>query len=175
MEREPLVTIRIATPDDAADIARVQMGTWRTAYRDLLPAEFLAGLSVERRAITHRINLERRTPAVETFVAESEVGVIGYCSCGRSRWQDGEGELYAIYVLESSAGQGVGTSLFRRCEEWFRDHRFERAQLHVLEGNVAAQGFYERMGWEQTSSVMDEDLGGVVVRVIEYCKRFANS
>jgi ribosomal protein S18 acetylase RimI-like enzyme len=170
-----MFTIRVATPRDAGDIAQVQMGTWRTAYRDLLPAEFLTGLSVERRAVSHRINLERRTKAVETFVAESGAGVIGYCSCGRSRWQDGEGELYAIYVLESSAGQGVGASLFRRCEEWFRDHRFERAQLHVLEGNVAAQGFYERMGWGKTSSVMDEDLGGVIVRVIEYCKRFEYS
>src|SRR5688572_23600289 len=32
------VSVRPARPEDAAEVARVQVVTWRTAYRDVLPA-----------------------------------------------------------------------------------------------------------------------------------------
>jgi GNAT superfamily N-acetyltransferase len=36
--------VRPARPSDAAEIARIQLSTWRTAYRRLLPRSVLAGL-----------------------------------------------------------------------------------------------------------------------------------
>ena len=167
-----MTTIRTADVSDASSIARVQIETWRTAYRDLIPETFLAELSIERRTATHRVYLERRTPAGEMFVVEVNSGVIGYCSCGRSREDERAGELYAIYVLESLAGQGVGNSLIRGAEEWFRERGFERAELWVLEGNHSARGFYQHMGWEDSGLVKDEDIGGVIVREVKYEKSF---
>jgi hypothetical protein len=41
--------IRKATPEDARAIAEVHVKSWRAAYRDLLPQDFLQGLSVDRR------------------------------------------------------------------------------------------------------------------------------
>lgn len=41
--------VREARSDDAAAIARVHVDTWRTTYRAIMPAEFLAGLSYENR------------------------------------------------------------------------------------------------------------------------------
>ena len=38
------VSVRPAAPDDADDIAQIQVDTWRTAYRDLVPAPVLAAL-----------------------------------------------------------------------------------------------------------------------------------
>src|SRR3954465_6790486 len=35
---------RPARPEDAAEIARIQLTTWRTAYRRMFPAHVLAGL-----------------------------------------------------------------------------------------------------------------------------------
>ena len=34
-------SVRPAFPDDAAEIARLQVATWRTAYRSLLPSSVL--------------------------------------------------------------------------------------------------------------------------------------
>ena len=42
--------IRTATADDASGMARVHVDTWRTAYRDILPASVLSALSYEARA-----------------------------------------------------------------------------------------------------------------------------
>ena len=36
------VSVRPARADDAAEVARVQLSTWRTAYADLLPEDALA-------------------------------------------------------------------------------------------------------------------------------------
>ena len=36
--------VRPARPEDAGEIARIQLSTWRTAYRRMFPAHVLAGL-----------------------------------------------------------------------------------------------------------------------------------
>ena len=41
------VVIRDATPSDSRAIAEVHVASWRWAYRDDLPAEFLDGQSVD--------------------------------------------------------------------------------------------------------------------------------
>jgi hypothetical protein len=42
-----LMLIRRATLEDAAAIARVRVDTWRTAYRGIVPDEFLDNMSYE--------------------------------------------------------------------------------------------------------------------------------
>ena len=44
------VSVRPATAGDADAIARVQVETWRAAYRAIVPAAFLAGLDHAERA-----------------------------------------------------------------------------------------------------------------------------
>jgi hypothetical protein len=41
--------IRQAILEDAEAIAKVHVASWQAAYKGLMPAEFLASLSVERR------------------------------------------------------------------------------------------------------------------------------
>ncbi len=47
----PAVEVRPATVDDASGIARVHVQSWREAYARQLPADLLAGLEEEPRAI----------------------------------------------------------------------------------------------------------------------------
>jgi hypothetical protein len=39
--------IRSAKLEDATGIAKVRIDTWRTTYRDIVPSEFLNGMSYE--------------------------------------------------------------------------------------------------------------------------------
>ena len=55
--------VRAATPDDVDAIARVHVETWRSAYRGLVPDEYLAGLSPARRADQWRAFLGDRGAA----------------------------------------------------------------------------------------------------------------
>src|SRR5207237_9862366 len=94
---------------DGAAITRVHIASWRVAYRGHLPAELLAGLSVERRAERWREIVGRADSP--TFIAEAEGEVVGFAGIGPSREspdasprrarpsaEGRAGELYSIYV-----------------------------------------------------------------------------
>ena len=138
--------VRPATLDDSAEIARVNVATWRSAYRDLLPDDFLAALNEANYA-------ERWTRLIgegssRVFVAEQAEGIVGFASGGRER--AGEhgfaGELYAIYVLDSAEGRGHGRELVRAVAGALGEMNLPDMIVWVLRDNVRARGFYERLG-----------------------------
>ena len=76
------VVIREATPDDARAIAEVHVASWRWAYRDDLPAEFLDGLSGGRPGARVGRVARAGRPGAGTLVAELDGGIVGFCSFG---------------------------------------------------------------------------------------------
>src|ERR1700694_2786198 len=92
--------VRPAELDDAEGIARVHVATWRSAYRGLLPDDFLASLSEAN--YTERWRRVIGDGLSRVFVVEEANGISGFASGGRER--AGEvgfaGELYALYVVE---------------------------------------------------------------------------
>lgn len=143
--------IRRAGPEDAEGITRVHIDSWRSSYRGLLPEDFLAGLDYEERLAGWREGLKRSGAAV--FVAVEPVGgrIVGLCAVGRNRAAPESlpgypGELYSIYLLEEVKRRGVGRALFQRGAEWLRERGWVPFILWVLKDNVAARGFYERLG-----------------------------
>ena len=114
------VRIRRATVKDAAGIARVQVATWRTAFRGIVADRALERLDVERRTERWRKIVAREGDLA--FVAEGgrdgSPGVVGFIDGGANRDTEPPfdafgGELYAIYVLQSHQRGGTGTRLVR--------------------------------------------------------------
>lgn len=138
--------VRPAHAGDAAAIARVHVESWRTTYRDLLPAEFLASLSES--GYTERWHRVIGDASSRVFVVEEEGEVVGFASCGRER--AGEtgfaGELYAIYVLESMQRRGHGRELVRAGVGGLREMGLKDMIIWVLRDNAPARRFYERLG-----------------------------
>jgi ribosomal protein S18 acetylase RimI-like enzyme len=138
--------VRRALIDDAAAIARVHVESWRTTYRDLLPAEFLASLS--EAGYTERWQRVIGDGSSRVYVTEEEGEVVGFASCGRER--AGEtgfgGELYAIYVLEAAQRQGHGRELVRAAVAGLRGMGLKDMIIWVLHDNAPARRFYERLG-----------------------------
>jgi ribosomal protein S18 acetylase RimI-like enzyme len=138
--------VRPATLEDAEAIARVHVATWRSAYRDLLPADFLASLSEANHA-------ERWTRFIgegsnRVFVAEEPEGVVGFASGGRERAGESgyAGELYAIYVLEDAERRGHGHDLVRALAGALREMYLPDMIVWVLRDNAKARRFYESLG-----------------------------
>jgi ribosomal protein S18 acetylase RimI-like enzyme len=125
-----MVTVRSAVPADADTIGRLQVETWRVAYRGLMPDEAIAAFDLEGRQRMWREGLARvPRPGSATFVAELDDEVVGFASVGRSRDEEAEneGELYEIYLLPSCWDRGIGRALLERGEESMREYGFERA------------------------------------------------
>jgi GNAT superfamily N-acetyltransferase len=147
VSRNPLFLVRPAEVDDAVAIARVHVETWRTAYRGLLPDDFLASLDEPMYSERWQRTLAD-TATSRVYVAESAQGVIGFASGGRERaGEDGySGELYAIYVLQEEQRHGHGRRLVQAVVGGLRELRLPDMIVWVLRDNAPARRFYERLG-----------------------------
>jgi ribosomal protein S18 acetylase RimI-like enzyme len=159
-------TVRPATPADGDAIGRVQVETWRAAYRGLMPDEAIAQFDVAARQRMWREGLARRPPrGGATFVAEVDGAVVGFASVGACRGEEDVGELYAIYLLPSYWDRGIGRALLERAEESLRSSGFTRAILWVMEGNERGERFYRAAGWEQDGRKVDTFQGAEVAEL----------
>ncbi len=163
--------IRDATVDDADAVALVHVHGWQWGYRDLLPSEYLHGLSSERRAEQWRSWL-LEPGGTRTRVAHSEDGACaGFAVSGPSRDPgagDDTGEIYAIYVEEEFAGTGLGSELLRSAVAWLAERGFARATLWVLKGNARARRFYEREGWALDGAAKSEPREDFTMDEVRY-------
>jgi GNAT superfamily N-acetyltransferase len=165
-----VVTVRLATVDDADTIGRIQVETWRAAYTGLMPDEVIARFDVESRQQLWRVWFDQPWPGSVVFVAEHDGRVIGFANFGPCREEERAGELYAIYVLPTSWGTGAGRALIQRTEESMRSSGFGEAILWVLEGNERAERFYRAAGWEPDGRKVDQ-FQGAAVSELRYRKR----
>jgi ribosomal protein S18 acetylase RimI-like enzyme len=138
--------IRPATIDDIPAISRVNVDSWRTTYRGIVPADFLQALSYSRQE--ERNKRYSAEPGICLVAELPGKGVIGYVRGGaeRSKHPDFQVEVYALYLLQQYQHQGIGTALLRH---WFaaqESRGFHSALVWVLEQNKPAVGFYKRMG-----------------------------
>ena len=142
------VRVRAATPDDVDGIARVHVEAWRETYRDLVPADLLAGLSVADRAATWRRAFERPDPRSVLLVAEEGGAVAGFARAGPTRdaLLATDAEIYAIYLLDRVKRRGVGRRLMAAVLAHLAGAGLASAGLWVLRDNAPARRFYEALG-----------------------------
>lgn len=166
-----LVDIRPAVETDARGIAEVRVRTWQKAYRDILPAAFLDGLSVEAGESRWRELLSAPSPDRGTWVAAADSTIVGFITVGAVRDRPLEpltGELYAIYVLPDCWDRGVGRALLARAERELMERGYARAVLWVLADNQRARAFYERAGWHADGGTKLDTFGGREVAEVRY-------
>ena len=138
--------VRPAELDDAGEIARVHVATWRSAYRGLLPDDFLESLSEMN--YTERWRRVIGEGMSRVFVVDEAGTLAGFASCGRERAGETgfSGELYALYVLDGAQRRGHGRELVRAVAGALRELHLPDMIVWVLRDNSPARGFYERLG-----------------------------
>ncbi|SRR5579884_345785 len=161
--------IRPARIEDAAGIARVQIDSWRSTYKGIVPDDYLASMSYEEHTQRWRTGLSNPTRIACDFVAADETGqIIGFISGGPAREHDAvyRGELYAIYLLQQRQGQGIGRRLTRALVEKLLQAGIETMLVWVLAENPARK-FYEALGGQfiRTKQVM---IGGATLEEVAY-------
>ena len=156
---------RPAREADAQALAEVHVRSWQAAYRELLPADFLAGLSISDRAERWRGRLREEQPPQATTVAELGGELVGFASIGRSRDDDLADwlELNTIYLLPSAWGTGIGGRLLDAA--LVRDRRYF---LWVFVGNQRAQAFYRKTDFAPDGSTKSITLGGRTLTELRY-------
>jgi len=163
------VGLEPATAGDASAIAELHAASWRSAYRDLLPASFL-DTEVERNRLrlwTER--MARFDPQRQLVLkAVDRDALVGF-ACVLLDAEPRQGALLDnLHVAPACKGQGIGTTLLRECERWAISCAASSLYLWVLADNLAARQFYEFRGGTAARTRTVELVPGVVVPEVQY-------
>jgi len=165
--------IRPAALDDASRLAYIHITSWQAAYADLLPAEFLEGLSAELGARTEQWQdwLSTESPQRSVLVVADGDEIVGFAHLGPSGDKDLKpkevGELYSMYLDPARYRQGWGSELMKAVFDELRAGGFTGASLWVMTANTAARTFYEHAGWEADGAETDHCLG-ITIPAVRY-------
>lgn len=167
--------LRTAVAEDALSVARVHVRSWQVAYRDLLPAEYLAGL--RPKDWVSRYELGMTDPGKPTTIVAVEGGaIVGFATVAPVRHAVARvsGELWALYVDPQWWGRDIGRALIERARNRLREVGFHEAVLWVLAGNTRAQRFYRRDGWLDEGVRRTRSMRGVTIDEIRFRRRLSD-
>jgi len=147
------ITVREAVQADAQALAQLHVATWQAAYRGILPAELLDGLSVGlREDFWQGLLAGGGDETTLTLVAEEDAdAVVGFCSLALpSRDEDaGErtAEVAAAYVDSTRWGSGTGRVLLDQAFERLGEGEWDDVTLWVFLRNARGRAFFARSGF----------------------------
>ena len=161
-----LFKIRKAVLTDAKGIARVHVDSWKTTYANIVPDEYLNGLTYEGR---EQIWI-KGIPNGGVYVAENRNGeIVGFSTGGLERsgkYSGFHGELYAIYILKEHQGMGIGKALVQPIVEELKGMDINSMLVLVLADNPSRY-FYESIGGRLIDTI-EVEIGGKKLSELVY-------
>lgn len=137
-------SVRPATARDAKAIAEIHVATWQAAYKDIMPADYISKMTVEKRQAYWREAIEFGEPQV--LVATHGEQVVGFVGFDRSRDANTRatvGEIWALYVSPAHWRQGAGLMLWDGARDGLKDEGCTQVTMWVLLRNEPALEFCE--------------------------------
>lgn len=160
---------RLREDDDRNALSRIYEESWRFAYKDIIPQDYLDSIPKGKWAAS------ADKPNISTLIVTENGEMVGTASFCPSRFEDmaGWGEIVSIYLLPDFMGKGYGKKLFAEAVRGLEEMGFRDIFLWVLEENTNARRFYERQGFVPSGKYLDDNIGGKPLREIQYVRKTA--
>ena len=171
------VSVRPARAADAEAVASVQLITWRTAYRSVLPAAVLDEWDEESAAEAWRAAASTPpTPGHGLLVAVERDQVVGFAAFGPAELGPGEAsdpagptsEIAALLVEPRWGRRGHGSRLLAAVADLARAQGVGRLQTWLPEADAVSARFLESAGWGRDGWARTLDTGGDPLREIRW-------
>lgn len=164
--------IRPAVPSDSEGIAKVHTGSWQSAYRGILPDDWLDELKWQDRKERWDRQLPIQSPRAIYVATNSQNEIVGFASIGPARDEDLNidefFELYAIYLSPEIWRNGLGGRLLSAVLEQIPP-TFKQLTLWVLTENLQGRAFYEGRGFKADGARKMAEIGTNELEEIRYC------
>lgn len=143
------MNIRHAGYADSAELAQIQVNSYRSAYAGILPPEYLAHFTIEEQTQDWQDLLVGAQDFI-LLVAETETGQLSGYALGHTGSVEMAGydsEIDALHVRQAEQRQGVGRALIAAMASTLQEAGAGSLMLWVLLQNPA-RALYERLGGE---------------------------
>jgi ribosomal protein S18 acetylase RimI-like enzyme len=164
-----MIEYRPAGPSDSDAIAHLHARSWRENYRGSFSDTFLDGELPEERLRVWRGRLDQPPENQLVELAFDGTDLVGFvCAYGA---HDPEWGSFVdnLHVARAAKRGGIGASLMRQAGAWLESRYPDLGvYLLVLEANLPARRFYERLGGRNAGTSTMETHGGAVVRSCRY-------
>jgi len=157
-DQGPVITLRAATPEDAAAIADLGARSFTHKFAYLYCPEDLASYLAQAHTEA-KVATEIADPLMRTMLAVEDGRQLGFCKlvmvCGWPEHARGAKaiELKQLYLDPDLTGRGLG----KRFMDWAlaeaASFGADEVQLSVYSGNDGAQRFYDRHGFGKVADI----------------------
>lgn len=151
------IEITKAKVEDALAISIVNAYTWKTRYTGIVSDD-----TINERMKNVYPNAEKYKDRIiedgQYIVAKVDGVVVGFSRYGKSENYENMGELYALYLLESFNGYGIGKKIFERTKEELKLMGFDSFVCNCLTKNPTMD-FYKHMGGQVINEFLSDIHG----------------
>ncbi|SDT77864.1 GNAT family N-acetyltransferase [Actinoplanes derwentensis] len=170
--------VRPARPEDAAEIARIQLSTWRTAYRRMFPPHVLDNLDEDylARGWAEAISAppsSRHRVLIAVEQGESVTTVVGFAGSGPADEQalapeekplaDDVAAVTDLLIEPRWGRRGHGSRLLAAAVDNWRDDGFQTAVAWVYDADPVMKAFLGSTGWEPDGASRALDVDDLLV------------
>jgi RimJ/RimL family protein N-acetyltransferase len=153
--------IRYANSNDSDVLGKIHAESSRAGFEGIIPDYILKDVfSIERR--TKRFISEISEGSPKTALAFDENEPAGLISFGKCRYgNNGESwiEIWRVYLISKFWGSGISKELIEwGINEILKDN-FTNIELWVLEENLRARNFYEKIGFKYDNTFQIINMG----------------
>jgi len=139
------VDFRPARQSDMERVAAVHVESWQRSFAGIAPADFLNGMSVEKRL---EVYSQRQCEEEYAMIVADHptAGIIGFVDFGTPKLPGNfDAQIFSFYFLPGYQRKGLGSRLFRRCVERMAIDGVCSLCLDSLEVSPY-RTFYDKMG-----------------------------
>lgn len=172
---------RIARPNDAAAVGKVQAAVWRDAYGDILPEAIVDQFDPASFARVWRDSLKTPpSPRHVLLVGCAGDQVVGFVAVGPSSDRDAtetSGEVLALGVHPDARRQGHGSRLLNAAVDTLRGKGFQSMALWLLAQDEETRAFLTAAGLNPDGAYRDRviDDAGTLAREVRLTADLAQS
>jgi RimJ/RimL family protein N-acetyltransferase len=143
------IYIRYANKDDADIIALINSKSFHQAFQGIIPDEFLKEkFSYER--LKDRLCkelCEGTTTSCVMYKDDIPMGMLTFAKDDNKERDNSEIDIWRIYLLPEYWGQNLGMEFIDWGIKELKRKRYKKVALWVVEENVRARKFYEKIGF----------------------------
>lgn len=157
------ISIRKGTKKDSELISRIYAESWRSAYKGMVPDEYLNDLKDDFWVEKFQMWISEDIFKVKIIYADNKAA--GAAAYGKSRDEKfaDYAEICSFYLIPEYFRKGLGTALMKSVIDEIYNEGYKHCYLWVLDANSNARMFYENMGFrcnndQYNFKILNKDL-----------------